>query len=149
MSWVPGWTRTPRKQKRSTRASMQSMPCSRTSSRRRRRMDEVTRRTVDLMLGASGMTKGRVDAKRAVLVLRSVGPEDRAEVMQMILDKRRRWLTWLTLTQRQWQGHRRTITPRSCAVRKARWGDKHSDEVILRAEQESVDVRERYVRCNP
>ena len=110
-------------------------------------MDPMTERAFDLMLGASGMTKSGVDAKRAVIALRAAG-DDRDEVMQMILAKRRSWLTYLTLTQRRWQRDRRTVTPRSCAVRKARWGGKHSDEAILRAEREAVAVRDRYVRCH-
>ena len=107
-------------------------------------MDALTQRAYELMLGGTNML---VDNKRNVLLLRSSSNGERAEVMRMILAKRRSWLNYLTVTQRRWQDNRRTVTPRSCAIRKAQWGNRHDDATILRAEQESVTTRERYVRC--
>lgn len=52
---------------------------------------------------------------------------DKAEAMAIILEKRFNWLTWLTVTQRQWQSH----THRPSRAR-------HHD---------SIELREKYVRC--
>ena len=111
-------------------------------------IDAAMLRAIDISLG-SGLTSQLVDLKRAVMAIRSATNDaDRLVIMELVLDKRATHRTWVTLTQRQWQSHRRTVTPRSCAIRKALWGGKHSDEAILRAERESVDTREKYVRCN-
>lgn len=52
---------------------------------------------------------------------------DRAIALAIVIDKRFRWLDWLTVTQRNWQRHTRNPN-------KAR----HHD---------SISIREKYVRC--
>lgn len=96
----------------------------------------------------SGLTNYPLDNKRAVMYLRSASNDaERAAIMRMILDARANWRAWQTVTQRQWQRNRRTVTERSCAIRRARWGNRHSADAILRAEREAVAMRESYVRC--
>jgi hypothetical protein len=107
-------------------------------------MDEVTRRTFDLMLG-SGLTHHRVDAKRAVIALRGANPEDRDEVKQMILAKRRSWLVWLTVTQRQWQRHIRHTRKRTLKAYAFRSGGIERAPARI---QEEIATREGYVRCH-
>jgi hypothetical protein len=86
-------------------------------------MTPATRYAIEGMLGA---TRHPTDDARAVVVLRGVQPEDRAEVVRMILDKRAERLAYTTRTQRQWQAHTRRPS-------RAR----HHD---------SIEIRERYVR---
>lgn len=106
------------------------------------------RRAIDISLG-SGLTNLPVDNARAVMVIRSARtPEDRAEILRLVLHKRAVHRTWVTLNQRKWQLHGRTISPRTCAIRKARWGNKHDNATILRAEREAIATREKYVRCS-
>jgi hypothetical protein len=81
---------------------------------------------IDLMLGNS-LTRQPVDNARAVLVLRSVTGPDRRAVMTLIRRKRRLWLEYLIVTQRRWQ--RETRNPNKA---------RHHD---------SIEMRERYVRC--
>jgi len=110
-------------------------------------MNELMLRAVDLSLGG-GLTTNMVDNKRAVMALRSATTlESHRAIMELVKSKRQQHRTWLTITQRHWQKNRRTVTNRSCEIRKRRWGNTHSDETILRAEKESVNTRERYVRC--
>jgi hypothetical protein len=62
-------------------------------------LDELTTATVWAMLGHTALTRSPVDNRRAVLVLRAVGPA----AVPVILEARARWLTWVTTTQRRWQ----------------------------------------------
>jgi len=110
-------------------------------------MNELMLRAVDMSLGG-GLTTSMIDNKRAVMALRSATTlESHHAIMDLVKAKRQQHRTWLTITQRQWQKERRTVTPRACEIRKRRWGNRHNDETILRAETESVNTRERYVRC--
>lgn len=98
----------------------------------------------------SGLVPGNpIDNMRAVAALRAAKTlEDHIAIMEAVKQARANHRTWLTITQRRWQRDRRTVTLRSCKIRKARWGHKHSDEAIMRAEYESVATREKYVRCS-
>jgi len=111
-------------------------------------MDELMLRAVDLSLGG-GLTSSPIDNKRAVMALRSATTlESHSMIMELVKAKRQQHRTWLTITQRQWQKNRRTITHRSCEILKRQWGNRHSDETVLRVVRESVNTRERYVRCH-
>lgn len=77
-----------------------------------------------------GRTTHLTDNKRNVLVMRlakEMNPATCAVVMEVILRARREHLTWLTMTQREWQRQTR---------RQGR--ARHHD---------SVSIREKYVRC--
>ncbi len=91
-------------------------------------MDTAMIRAIDISLG-SGLTSGLLDRKRAVMAIRSAtNPDDRRVVMRLVLDKRASHREWVTITQRNWQ--RNTRRPSRA---------KHHD---------SIEIRERYVRCN-
>lgn len=82
---------------------------------------EARERALDLMAGHS-LTRAPVDNAKAVLLLQ-LDPE----LLPFVLERRARWLEWLTLTQRKWQ--RETRRPARA---------RHHD---------SIEIRERYVRC--
>ncbi len=86
-------------------------------------MDTATRHAVDLMLGYS-LTWSPIDRSKIVVILRA-----HPEAMPMVLEKRRLWKQWVTVTQRDWQ------TKVSRRPSKAR----HHD---------SIELREKYVRCH-
>lgn len=66
---------------------------------------------------------------RQVLVLRAARtPEERAEIMGMVLYKREQYRTWVTLQQRKWQ---------TKVSRRPQRGNHH----------DSHRIREGYVRC--
>jgi hypothetical protein len=97
---------------------------------------------------SGGLTYNRIDQARAVMALRAASTdEERRLIMEIVIRKRSQWLTWMTVTQRQWQRNRRTITARSIAVRRVRWGNKHDYATLALAEIEAVRTREKYVRC--
>lgn len=82
----------------------------------------------ELMLGTS-LTRHVTDLQKAVLALRAArDPIERSFVLRLVLHKRKLWLNWLTVTQRQWQNYTKNKN-------KARNHD-------------SIEIRERYVRCN-
>lgn len=85
-------------------------------------MSPAKLRAIELMAGGA-LTRAPVDNARAVLLLQ-MDPE----LLPFVLERRRRWLTWLTLTQRDWQ--RETRRPSRA---------RHHD---------SIEIRERYVRCH-
>lgn len=97
----------------------------------------------------SGLVPGnQIDNLRAVAALRAGKTlAEHAALMEAVMAAREQHRRWLTITQREWQIKQRHISPRTCAIRKARWGNKHSDEAIMRAERASVRAREMYVRC--
>lgn len=93
-------------------------------------MTEQRKRAIELSLGGSGsLTSGIVDRERATIVIRSAtSPEERSEIIQIVLAFRARWRTWLTLTQREWQAKESRRPQRG----------RHHD---------SWSIREKYVRC--
>lgn len=96
----------------------------------------------------SGLTSAPIDRKRAVMALRAAqGPSEHEAILAVVLAARARHRAWITTTQRQWQDHARTVTPRRIAHRRAQWGDRHTPERIAAVLRESVETRERYVRC--
>jgi sigma54-dependent transcription regulator len=100
-------------------------------------------RALELMYG--NLTKGGIDRAKAVYAIRSGDPE----ALEIVKAARRRWLTWVTLSQRKWQGHTRSVTPRRVAIRKALWGGGHTQECIEHCLSEAVNSRDSYVRCSP
>lgn len=111
-------------------------------------MDELTRHAFDQMLG-SGLTTHPLDNKRAVIVLRVAKNSDcYDEVLAMVKSKRDNHRLSLTLWQRKWQMHMRSVTPKSCIHRYNIWGERHDLGTLIRADEESIAVRERYVRCD-
>jgi len=114
-------------------------------------MDDLTKSAIDLMLG-SALTNHPVDNKRAALALKAAYeiPDREAfhEVMKIIVRKRAIHREWITLSQRNWQAHQRSVTPLSCINRYNRWGKKHDLGALIRADEELVATRERYVRCD-
>lgn len=107
-------------------------------------MTDAQIRACELML-SSQVTNHPVDQARAVLMIRATNGNP--EVVAMIRRNRRAWLNWLTLTQRQWQAKPRTITERDIAYRTAIWGGHHDYGTVAASLVESVETRERYVRC--
>lgn len=83
--------------------------------------------TLRYMLG-SGLTKQGIDNARAVMLIRAAAASGERQLgMRLVAQSRASWLTWLTVTQREWQ--RETRRPGRA---------RHSD---------SIAIRERYVRC--
>lgn len=85
-------------------------------------MDDLTRAAIREMIGRSNHP---VNNKINALLIRAT--HHNPEVIRTIMDARAEWLTYLTTTQSKWIDHTRR---RMRAV--------HHD---------SVDIRERYVRC--
>lgn len=77
----------------------------------------------------AGSTNSLGDWHRALAALAYAANRgvDRSIALAIVIDKRLRWLDWLTVTQRKWQGH--TRNPNKA---------QHSD---------SISIREKYVRC--
>lgn len=74
-----------------------------------------------------GLATDARDRARAVLLLRAARTEEeRAAAFRFVMDRRDAYRTWVTVTQRQWQG--KTRRPSRA---------RHHD---------SVAIRERYVR---
>jgi hypothetical protein len=90
-------------------------------------MTAAERAAFELLVG-TGLTQHPTDNARAVLIIRAASPEDRADVVRLVMDRRASWKAWLTRTQRQWQ--RQTRNPNKA---------RHHD---------SIEIRERYVRCS-
>ena len=89
-------------------------------------MKDIERYTINSITGSTRhiSDKHRCLAALAYAEKRGV---DRAEAMQIVLDKRYAWLNWLSMTQRRWQCKTRRPS-------KARFTD-------------SIQLREGYVRC--
>src|SRR5574339_109272 len=109
-------------------------------------MNDLEIAALDQMLG-SGLTNHPLDNKKAVLALRvaydpqkplSEAIKDHSIVMDIILRKRANHRRWLTETQRQWQTHMRSVTPKSCINRYNRWGQRHDLNALIRADEESI-----------
>lgn len=107
-------------------------------------MDAAMIRAIDISLG-SGLTSQLVDRKRAVMAIRSAQNDaDRLVVMELVLDKRAVHRTWLTITQRRWQRSTRHMRQRTIKAYAFRAGGIERAPARV---QESIDTRERYVRC--
>ena len=108
-------------------------------------MDAAMLRAIDISLG-SGPTSQLVDRKRAVMAIRSATNEaDRLVIMELVMNKRATHRNWLAVTQRRWQSgvrHKRQRTIKAYAFRAG-----GIDRAPARV-QESIDTRERYVRCS-
>jgi hypothetical protein len=90
-------------------------------------LSELDRHALDQMTG-SGLTTMPIDNARAVLVIRAATASgDREYGLRLVASKRASHRTWITVTQRQWQRHSRRPS-------RAR----HDD---------SIAIREQYVRC--
>jgi hypothetical protein len=118
-------------------------------------MDELTYRALDQMLGSGGLTNHPSDNKRAVMALRSVwhpiwgyDTDDARTVMDMILRKRANFRRWVIETQREWQTHQRSVTPRTLINRYNQWGQRHDLGTLIRDSEERIATREGYVRCD-
>jgi len=79
--------------------------------------------------GKNGMSaSNKVDQALAVVLMRAAQtPEDKEYTAKLLIERRNRHRTWITVTQRKWQQH--TRRPQRA---------RHHD---------SVEIRERYVRC--
>ncbi len=84
-------------------------------------MDTATRHAIDLMLGHS-LTWSPIDRSKIVVILRAY-----PDAITMVLEKRRLWKEWVTVTQREWQ-------------------TKVSRRPSKAAHHDSIEIRERYVR---
>lgn len=73
-----------------------------------------------------GPTMAYMDCQKNVLILRGCPAEERAEVVRIMVEQRRVWRDWLTMTQRRWQ--KETRRPSRA---------RHYD---------SIAIRESYVR---
>jgi hypothetical protein len=113
-------------------------------------MDEMLRHAVNQCMGNGALTTHPADNKRAVIIIKMANayPEHREEIIQMVKDARRQWMIIQTEWQRKWQHNRRTVTKRSQIIRWKRWGERHLMSTIIRAEMESINTREKYVRCD-
>lgn len=89
-------------------------------------MTELERQTINSITGSTAHITDRHKCLAALAYAENRGIGKR-EAMEIILDKRFTWLTWLTVTQRQWQAHTRRPS-------RARFND-------------SIELREKYVRC--
>lgn len=107
-------------------------------------MDEAMRRALDVSLG-SGLTNNLIDRKRAVMAIRSAQtPAERLVILRLVIDKRANHRNWVAVTQRQWQSGVRHMRQRTIKAYAFRAGG--IDRAPARV-QESISVREQYVRC--
>ena len=88
-------------------------------------MNRIQESTLDRLIGG---THNIIDCHKCLAAI-AYGEKQgiKQEAIRMVLDARANWLTWITLTQREWQAGTRNSN-------KAR----HHD---------SISIRERYVRC--
>ena len=105
-------------------------------------MNDVDLDVIDRMLGHS-LTSHPVDLKRAAFVLRAT--DNDPQVVALVIHKRRLWLDWLSMTQRQWQS--RSRRPTRVQQYRYRDGELERCEPDSPLVKDSIATRERYVRC--
>ncbi len=88
-------------------------------------MNQLQQLTMESIISCTMSLVDQQRCKAALTYARTIDAE--VEAKGMILQARKRWLNWHTVSQRQWQ--RETRNPNKA---------RHHD---------SIELRERYVRC--